>query len=336
MAKTGVSEKYRDEWIRLYNEGMSFRGIGDQYNVNHSVVKRAIKGHVKLRPKSEWDQYADKWYELYVDKGWTKSEIANQHGISISVVSRVLKLKGIVPDGSRKKHWHLAPKMKELYERGKSLQEIADELNLARQTILNYLNDMNVEIRSYSEAVKTYPLDEDYFDDLNEENTFVLGLLFGVSTLIRDQGVIRGVFINTKKKEIVDYIFQKLNYKQEKEEYYYKNGVVSEELSSKKIVDLLISWGFDNTKNMRPPAFNSHLLERFTEGYIYAIFKENQNNISFSADNPQMKNLVKDYLSQKFDIKNEDFMREREKYFVFYKKELRQKIGQFVKSLIEQ
>lgn len=75
-------------------------------------------------------------------------------------------------------------------------------------------------------------------------------------------------------------------------------------------------------------------MDRFTEGYIYAIFKETQNGLLFSCDNAEMKALVKEYLSRKFRLPEHEFKREREKCFTFYKKELNERIGQYIKNLI--
>ena len=79
------------EWIKLRKQGMSFRAIGDQYNVSKQAVYEALdKAGIKRKTKHTKDYPI--WEKLY-KTGESIYSIAKLYNCSASVVYNYLKWK---------------------------------------------------------------------------------------------------------------------------------------------------------------------------------------------------------------------------------------------------
>lgn len=178
----------QDEWIEKYKEGMSFRGIASEYNVSKHTVQSLIKDHVEKRDRSSYSKYRDIWYKMYVEQGYSSTEIANRYNTSAGVVMKQLRATGFELDkptfGPSKKFLHLLDSWKEQYHAGQSLSEIAEQDGASIQTVSNYLSEAGVDLRDYSEASRLYPVDESYFDVIDSpEKAYWLGWVFSSGSL---------------------------------------------------------------------------------------------------------------------------------------------------------
>lgn len=276
MTKGMKYEQLIPEWVQLYNEGKSFREIAEQYGCNKNTVGRTLREHVEQRPKSEWDKYAEEWANLYMNHMYSKTDIANQFGTKIGVVSRVLKAVGIAPDAEvslrLKKYTHLVGDFIREYESGMSLHDIERKHGVNKQTVLNYLRDEGVELRDYAESSRKYSIKEDYFDVIDtEEKAYFLGLVFAIGTTIElFNSHCLNLSIHESKEILIKNVVKELR---GEEEYggISKNesdDVLRVRLHSKKLYDKLRELGLKSRTETTFPNIPSAFDTSFILGYI--------------------------------------------------------------------
>ncbi len=272
---TGLKyEKYIEKWKKAYEEGKSFRQIGLEDNVDAKTVNRTLSGHVTIRDKSSWKKYAQKWYELHIIHGYSKSQIAKQHNTHISTVSKVLEREYGIPinslktKGKKRKYEHLAKDFKDMYEAGKSLKEIADKHGINKQTVLDYLNQDDVEIRTLSQAIRKYDLIETYFDDIDSEvKAYHLGMMFGAAVVLElHNGYVVQLSIVERQNELAEPLAEALG----KAGGYYidKEGVCRYRFSSKYMYNVLTAKGMGSKGDFTMPALNQELYPAFFSGFF--------------------------------------------------------------------
>lgn len=87
--------KFKDEWVALYNQGMSMRAIGGQYGVSAGTVKNVIKYDVESRKNAgKYDAYIEEWISKY-RQGSSVQQIAKQYNVAHSTVKMYLLKNGI-------------------------------------------------------------------------------------------------------------------------------------------------------------------------------------------------------------------------------------------------
>ncbi|WP_336769845.1 hypothetical protein [Bacillus bombysepticus] len=271
MGKGMKYEHFKGEWKELYESGKSFRQISKLYKVDAKTVNRTLKGLVKIRPKSEWVKYYDEWYDLHVKKGIGKTEIARRYKCSVHVVMRGLEKKGIkrkrIP--SKRLYDHLAPDFKKLYKEGKSLAEIGEVHNVNAQTVLEYLNADDVEIRELSEAIRHYDINEHYFDVIDEaEKAFNLGVLFATgSALEMLNAYCIQVTIHTNKKYIISPLIHMLRGKDEGG-YTDADSIIRYRFSTRHLYEKLRTYGMNIRSKMDVPNIDNKWYPAFYAGYM--------------------------------------------------------------------
>lgn len=275
--------KYKEEWIKLYNEGLSFREIGRRYGYAMSTVKQRISDSVIKRDKNENDKYHEIWGKLY-ENGFTLTQIGDVYGVSKCVIRRVLVKYGYINNIlNRGKYNDLKEDMVKMYRGGYSLREIAEKFNLSKQTVLNYIKfvDEGV-IRDYSSSLRVYNYNEDYFEELTEESAFTLGLLIKTSFIINEKSrrLLRMGF-SGGKKDVIDCIARNINFKEIKYNYNEKEKFFRPEIFGSKIIDNLSVIGV-RTKGQDYNKVNipEKYISNFLDGYIYACYKELKNCIA--------------------------------------------------------
>lgn len=286
MNTKNSTEIYKEEWIKLYNEGMSYREIGNMYGYAMSSVKNRISDFVVKRDKFANDKYADIWGELN-GKGYTTSQIAEVYGVSKHVVYRVLKKFGYVSSSlSKGKYKHLQGDMVRLYKEGKSLKEIADLFNLSKQTVLEYIKADNQNIiRSYSESIRRYSIDDEYFDNIDSKKAFVLGLMIKTSFLVNKTGRYSLKMGFPKKKEdIVKYIFAQMNYENTNYNYNEKEDFYRPEIGCLKLTQQMKTIGFREANHEYTVLnIDKKYKNDFINGYIFTNIVEYKNTINIEC-----------------------------------------------------
>ena len=199
----GKYDHLHEEWISLYNEGLSIREISRQYNINKGCISYVIRKKAQIRPKNIYADKSDIIYSLYCD-GLNGMEIANTLDIPHNVVKQALVNYGVSLSDKLRKYDHLAENFKEDYLQGMSLRQIAEKYSVSRQTVSNYLKLNNTQTRNYSESSKKYKVVEDYFDSLTPIKAYYLGIIFASS---RVYDINTCVFLHIGVKNIVNSFF---------------------------------------------------------------------------------------------------------------------------------
>lgn len=90
-----MSSRYGDEWVKLFEQGLSITEIAQQYNCTYQWVWKVLKrSGVQMRP-SKWEGYYDEWAKLYVCDKLSTHEIAKLYNCTQTTVRRALARKGI-------------------------------------------------------------------------------------------------------------------------------------------------------------------------------------------------------------------------------------------------
>ena len=155
---TAKVAKRREEIARLYNKGKEANEIAEELGISKQIVyqdirilieeKRIVKRERGTRSKST--KRREEVARLY-NEGKEADEIAEELGISIQIVYRDIRIlieeKRIVKR-ERKSYRRSKPnnkkleKIEELFSKGKSYGEIADELNLSIIDVMSYLQQV--------------------------------------------------------------------------------------------------------------------------------------------------------------------------------------------------
>lgn len=299
--------KHKEEFINLYKDGMSIRAIAEKYKINKSSVARLIREDVKIRDKSPAYQFKDKIYELY-NAGHSIYKIASlisndELKIKGEAVKRVLfrEFDIIVP--SNPKNEELIPVFMKLYQEGKTLNDIAKEYNMSKQTVLNYINLGGLKARNYHESsLKTY-VNEEYFDVLDSKKAYQLGLIFSMGCVHKDNtNTFLDLSIVADKKE---FIFKAINDISDKGEdnleWNHKDNISSIRVSSKKLCDKLFEYGLSE-KIIIPKEYRNDFFKGFFELNLTVV----KRNISFPTKNRYTED-VKNYLINDIGINEEDY-----------------------------
>ncbi len=111
--------------------------------------------------------------------GKTPTEIGNMFSVYPNSITRLLKKEGIERNQHAKK---LLPEqinfIIEQYQLGISSEDIAKQLNIASSTVLRNLVKNNITIRSNSESKRTYKINQNFFENIdNEIKAYYLGFL---------------------------------------------------------------------------------------------------------------------------------------------------------------
>lgn len=148
---------YRDDveddmLIKLYNNGLSLRKIGQEVDMEHHAVKnRLIQAGVVFNDNVKKDTSnfvfnIEKALELY-KVGHSCNAIGKDLGCDSKVVKKYLIKAGIVFNKPANEHKQLDDKMdriKELYDRSFTYAEIGRMMNTSGNTIKSYLKKYNV------------------------------------------------------------------------------------------------------------------------------------------------------------------------------------------------
>lgn len=118
-----------------------------------------------------------KMIELY-NQDINTYDIGKIVGVSESTVGRYLNKNGIKPLPYAQKP-HVIKKVLLLHEEGKTEEQIKEIMNLSRKTIRKILHKNNATIKTPSEWLRKYTINETYFSDLDHQNKYyILGFFY--------------------------------------------------------------------------------------------------------------------------------------------------------------
>lgn len=137
-----------DEWVNLYQMGISSIEIADRFETTPTTVTKHLKAlGIDIRHVSHSQEERNKWLELY-EQGMEVPEIALQEQVDKGVIYRYLNALGISFDRSVLRPRENDLEWKKLYENGSSLAYIAKRYGVSTGQVKSHLEKMGVQIRS--------------------------------------------------------------------------------------------------------------------------------------------------------------------------------------------
>lgn len=304
MAKRRNLRIYQDEFISLYKEGVSIRQIAEKYEVNKNSVSALIKEKIELRPKSSISKEIGK--NIYKDylSGMSTRQLEAKYSVHSASIQRFLTKQYKIKFYGNKKYEHLTDDFIRCYEEGMSLADIGDKYGVSKQTVLTYLNQNDKDARTYKESSLKYEVDSNYFNKLNEEKAFDLGLLFFMTTISITNH--RQEFLNIKTNIVNEGLLVELVSKfsdknSNSVEYSSRNGKVttaSIRIYEQNIVNNFKSYGLGMENQLN---IDTNYLYDFFRGYFSLALTVNTKTLNLSIKN-LTKDIVKSYLNDFMDI----------------------------------
>ena len=138
--------------IQLYQAGKTCKEIAEELGCNASCIYKILrKHHVKMRPPNSPGKFSDeitrKMLDLY-EQGYTRISIAARFGCCIKTLNRIFdafdierRLTQYQPRYTEQDHQRMAS----MYEQGKSLPEIAEDIGCVPATVNRILNELGIE-----------------------------------------------------------------------------------------------------------------------------------------------------------------------------------------------
>lgn len=331
------SEKLKNEWAELYNSGKSLNEIAKMYNCNKITVKGRITGLVEFRDKFSNDMYAEDWGKLYLN-GYSITDISEISGKSKSIVMRVLKKFGYhSTDGSLRKYDHLKEKMFDMYVNGMSFREIGEELGISKHTVCNYVKLVNPSVvRTYEETSRKHKINKKFFDSFNENNTFLLGLMVGNTSVVETPRN-RNIRLDYpgKKEWIVSFIFNSLGYEKTFINYSEKEDFIKAEIACLYLLNRLKEIGIRELRGEQkyleiPVEFKNN----FMEGYIYNNYYDGEGYTSIYEQGSYTKEYIRDWLSDYLGLDKEKIkIGPKGKNLIIYTKSVRNQLNKTIQDI---
>lgn len=287
--------KYKDEFVKLYKEGYSLRKIAEMYGVTKASVTRYVKEECELRQRGLSEKDKQKAKELYL-YGKTVNAIGEILGKPKSTIKSYLSKEfGVVTEGV-KKYEHLANDMIKDYEQGMNATEISKKYGVSRQTVINYVYESHIDTRDYSQTSRKYSLNEDYFDKLNEENSFILGIIFAKGRLNSTTGTKwLDITVYKDRIDVIETVLDVL-YKDECPKLHAIENNFTVRINSEKLYNTLDSYHIYNKGNKEELVLPNGISEKeFWRGFIYSGISISKRQLSITGNAREII-LLSDYL----------------------------------------
>lgn len=221
------------------------------------------------------DEQINKLIEMYL-KNFSKVDIARQLGISTQSVTKYL-----VKNNIKQKEHFLSDEVNNLIcklyvDENMSIKEISERLNVDVRSVKRALHKNNIKLRTLSESLRQYSLDETYFDNIDTQNkAYILGFLYADGNVGKNKYNIQ-LSLQEEDKHILEKIKQEIKsdiplyYKCNTGKQNHKN-VYSLIINNKHMHQSLINVGVVPQKTFLikfPNFLNQNLISHFIRGYF--------------------------------------------------------------------
>lgn len=309
MGKVYINLK--ESFIDDYKEGMSIRAISNKYDVNKGTVSKYIQEEIKLREKTSIYNYKNEILSLY-KKNLNNTQIAkkindkygeNFFGVSIK---RLLAKEFNIDTSSFKKYEELIPTLVRKYKKGYSLEQLSSNYNISKQTILEYLNLEGIKARNYHESSLKTDLNERYFDDLDKEKAYELGIIFITGKIFTHHtSTFLELSCRVKNSDLILKAIKNLSSKTDNNFEFKDNSTLALRINSKYLCDKLNEYGINKKINI-PNEFKYD----FYKGVFESTLTRNQYILSFPSRNLYLDD-IKRYLIDDIGVYEEDYKRSK-------------------------
>lgn len=273
-----------EEMKRLYEEELlSIMKIGEIAGCSKSTVSRRLSDQgvdVNFRALYTLNITKEEMKRLYVEEGKSVYEIAEIAGCNYPNISLHLKEMGVEkrPPEIEYKFDYSKEEIVQMYVDGKSSAEIGDIIGGSGATVLNYLKDFSVDIRSAEEVNRKYEIDFNFFDKIDTpEKAYILGLIYADGCSESSKKSVITIALTESDSYLLEQI-RDLIYPNKDRPLYYKetkhnNGrdMSYLSISSITLVEQLQRWGVHDRKSLtlkRPNFELGELESHFIRGYF--------------------------------------------------------------------
>lgn len=282
-------EKLSAKWAELYEEGNSIESIAKTYKKSSATIHKWLKrSDVEIRHTKQvsgtWrDVPVEKAKELY-STGISISEVARQLGFNKSLVGYALKKNGVKT--GRRNNVFTDNEVATLYEKGHSLEQIAQMYDVGISKIRTAISYTDVEIRErtpfdmskktesisfepyalceketkytnspskYSNSKKVFT-DENFFNQWSHELAYFLGWMASDGNIPKAKNVFR---ITSTDIEHLEGLFSLFSYgwttsirKWDSKKYPNNSPAGTIAISRKDIVNRLVNYGITPNKSL--------------------------------------------------------------------------------------
>ena len=279
----------------MYEDGATYEELSELLDLSCSRVKNTINTYIKERIKNDV-------LELY-DKGLSHTSIAKELKITPNRTKLILAKNGRMTIDNLKR-----PELLELivndYKNGLSISEIRRKYKMSDNSILIYLGVAGVPIKSRTTDID---INERYFNTLNKDNIFDLGIMFSMCNVYNLSNSRKRVDLVTAKKfeRYLTHIKDRLN---TINTIYYKKVGNSANLSihSNELSKVLLKYGLKD----KFPTLDEELEYKFYDGYFRTSLRIRNSGIHIMFKGHNAYNLIQ-YLIN-IGIDEEDLMIEND------------------------
>ena len=281
--------------VEMYEYGVTYEELSELLDLPCSRVKNTINTYIKERIKNDV-------LELY-DKGLSHTSIAKELKITPNRTKLILAKNGRMTIDNLKR-----PELLELivndYKNGLSISEIRRKYKMSDNSILIYLGVAGVPIKSRTTDID---INERYFNTLNKDNIFDLGIMFSMCNVYNLSNSRKRVDLVIAKKfeRYLTHIKDRLN---TINTIYYKKVGNSANLSihSNELSKVLLKYGLKD----KFPTLDEELEYKFYDGYFRTSLRIRNSGIHIMFKGHNAYNLIQ-YLIN-IGIDEEDLMIEND------------------------
>lgn len=215
------------------------------------------------------------------NSGMGYEQLGREYDVSGSAIHKMLKKNNVLLRPKKITPEETKLKIIQLYKDGKSMEEAGKPFGLGSASVLSYLREYNVPSRSAEEAHRIYPINEDFFDNIDtEEKAYFLGFLYadGCNQMAHFYSV--NLSLDVLDEEIL-YKLSRLIYKEEKHVIHQvkrqdrthegKGIEMTLNINSKHICLQMLKLGVISRKTFYldyPKWMPEHLHRHFIRGYF--------------------------------------------------------------------
>lgn len=242
------------------------------------------------------DEQINKIIEMYL-QDYSKVYIAKQLGISSQSVTKYL-----VKNEIKQKEYFLSDDEKNLIcklyiDQDMSIKEISNKLNVDNMSVKRALQKNNIQLRTLSESLRKYSLDETYFDNIDSPNkAYILGFLYADGNVGKDRYTIQ-LSLQEEDRHILEKIKQELKsdiplyFKECNSKNPNHKNIYSLIINNKHMHQSLIDVGVVPQKTFLikfPKLLDENLISHFIRGYFdgdgcFGFYKRTDRKNSYHA-----------------------------------------------------
>lgn len=176
---------WKQEAIKLFNNGMSLRKIEKEININRKRISKMLKDEgITIKKKIDETLVRD-----LLSQGKTMSSIANKIGVDRNTLTAFMQKNNIKANrkNGTQRNTDLDQEIIQRYKNNESMLKISKELKCSTNKIAAALRANNINT---SKIYRTYSINENVFETIDtEEKAYWLGFLYADGYVNTQRGI---------------------------------------------------------------------------------------------------------------------------------------------------